>query len=501
MKAVPNPATSPHGIESSEGIQYDHSFHQHGPQLYVGGYGLNFLKDETGSARLVEGTRFAYPKDRVDALSDYLLDGARLMVRGKMLDPGAIGREISRPGAGQEAPGLVAVLDNMAVLKPEEQAAYGALKAHILGTGAPDSFVGHKHFWNSDFAVHQRAGYYSSVKMVSSRTYGTETVNGENSKGYWLPFGVNYIARLGGEYLDIFPVWDWAHLPGVTSPDEIPRFLSHVDQQNTFVGGVSDCVHGAAAMKIDVENGTSIHAYKAWFFFDDEFVALGAGISSKSKTAVSTTLNQTLRRGDFIADGRPIASGRQMLRDVSWVLHDEVGYVFPKKTTALASSGARSGSWADINSLQANTPVTKDVFALWLDHGVHPQGATYQYIVVPGTDASHLAGYAGRVPVRILANTTAMQAVQNDRLGIAQIIFYASGHLTLDGGVTVGVDQPAMILVEKVGASMKLAVSAPRGPTQLHVSLERAGKTRTAAFELRGGPSLGASQVQAVALP
>jgi hypothetical protein len=44
----------------AEGIQYDHSFHQHGPQLYVGGYGLNFLEDGTTNARLVAGTRFAY---------------------------------------------------------------------------------------------------------------------------------------------------------------------------------------------------------------------------------------------------------------------------------------------------------------------------------------------------------------------------------------------------------------------------------------------------------
>ena len=28
----------------------------------------------------------------------------------------------------------------------------------------------------------------------------------------------NYIYRRGNEYLDIFPVWDWARLPGVTSP-------------------------------------------------------------------------------------------------------------------------------------------------------------------------------------------------------------------------------------------------------------------------------------------
>jgi chondroitin AC lyase len=336
----------------AEGIQYDHSFHQHGPQLYVGGYGLNFLRDGTTNARLVARTRFAYATDKIDVLSDYLLDGARLLVRGKMLDIGAIGREISRPGASQEALGLVPSLDNMDVLKPEKRTEYDALRAHIQGTGAPYSFVGHKHFWNSDFTVHQRATYYASVKMVSARTYGTETINGENPKGYWLPFGANVIARRGDEYLDVFPVWDWAHVPGVTSPEEVPRFLSHVDQQDTFVGGVSDGVYGAAAMKVDMEAGTSIHAQKAWFFFDDEYVALGAGISSTKAVPVSTTLNQSLQKGDVIVDGRATPPGQRAMRDISWVLHDGVGYVFPGKAAAVVSTGARIGSWSEINSLQ-----------------------------------------------------------------------------------------------------------------------------------------------------
>lgn len=72
---------------------------------------------------------------------------------------------------------MLAVLDKLKALIPEEKAEYDALRAPILGTGPAYSFLGHKHFWNSDFTVHQRAGYYTSVKMVSARTYGTEPVS------------------------------------------------------------------------------------------------------------------------------------------------------------------------------------------------------------------------------------------------------------------------------------------------------------------------------------
>ena len=484
-----------------EGIQYDHSFHQHGPQLYVGGYGLAFLRDETATARLVEGTRFAYAGDKIDVLSDYLLDGERLMVRGKMLDYGAIGREIARPGTGQEALGLAPILDDMAALRPDRKGEYDALKAHILGSGAAFSFLGHKHFWNSDFTVHQRQKYYASVKMVSARTSGTESMNGENLQGYWIPFGVNYIARRGDEYVDIFPVWDWAHLPGVTSPDEVPRVVGHVDQLNAFAGGVSDGVYGAAAMRVDVETGTSIHARKAWFFFDDEFVALGAGISSIGGAAVSTTLNQSLQNGDVIVDGHAVAPGRQAMRDIAWVLHDTVGYVFPQRATVVVNTGPRSGSWSDISTLQAKTRVTKNVFSLWLDHGVRPSNASYQYIVVPGADVALLAAYIAHIPVHVLANTPNVQAVRHEQLGISEIIFYSSGHLSLGEGLILGVDQPCMILLEESGAAMKLAASAPRGPLQLHVSLGRAGKTKTVAFDLGDGPSLGAGYVETLDPP
>ncbi len=55
--------------------------------------------------------------------------------------------------------------------------------------------------------------------MCSERTVGIElNMNSENKLGYWLPYGLTYIYRRGDEYTAIFPVWDWALLPGVTSP-------------------------------------------------------------------------------------------------------------------------------------------------------------------------------------------------------------------------------------------------------------------------------------------
>ena len=375
---------------------------------------------------------------------------------------------------------------------------YDALKTHIEGKGAAYSFLGHKHFWNSDFTVHQRPGYYASVKMNSAHAYGTEKLNGENLKGYWLPLGVTYIARRGDEYGGIFPAWDWARLPGVTNPDELPQFLSHVTQQSDFVVGVSDGSYGASAMQLDIQRETSIHAHKAWFFFDDEFVALGTDIGSTSGQAVSTTINQSLLKGSVVVDGAVMAPGQHNLAGVSWVLHDGIGYVFPSRTNAALRTGPRSASWSTINVMMPATPVTRDVFALWLDHGVRPQHASYQYIVVPDTDAARLTQYAAKPAVTILANTPLVQAVRHERLGTAELIFYAPGRQLVRKGLTIAVDRPCAVLVHETGGSAKLALASPRGPLDVHVSLELPSGTKTVTFDLRGGPALGASHVETI---
>ena len=47
-------------ITVEEGVQPDYSFHQHGPFIYNGSYGSNFLRESIWMATIVHGTVFAY---------------------------------------------------------------------------------------------------------------------------------------------------------------------------------------------------------------------------------------------------------------------------------------------------------------------------------------------------------------------------------------------------------------------------------------------------------
>lgn len=478
-------------IKGEDGsIQPDFSFHQHGNLLYNGGYGQGFLTDSLQFAAALQGTQFAFTQDKLDILSDFLLQGSRLMMRGHMLDYGAIGREISRKEGGREADRFVTACEELARMEPDKAQEYAALEAHIEGTGAPHSFLGHKHFWNSDFSVHQRELYYTSVKMNSHRNNGMESINGENVKGYWLPYGATYIARRGDEYAGIFPVWDWFHVPGVTSV-EVQMSLEADDRQpGSFVGGVSDGEYGASAMDLELP---SIHAHKAWFYFDKEFVALGSGISSPLPQVVSTTLNQTLLKGDVIADGQVLQHRYQVLKSVRWLLHDGVGYVLPPQANLYLNIGPQQGSWNDINLGYSKDRVEEMVLQMWFDHGHRPEAASYQYIVVPGIDAAGISEYTKNPPVRTLANSKDVQAVRHERLGISQVVFYAPGHLILTNDLAITVDKPCIVQIRELAHALKVSASSAIGPLPLRLDVEIGGTSKVVVFNLPGGALSGQS--------
>jgi len=482
-------------ITDKEGIQIDYSFHQHGAQLYNGGYGYGLLQDSSMYAFFVAGTRFAFLQDKIDLLSTYCLAGCRWMMRGPMFDYGANGRGLVRkaslPALGASFPGKYC--DQLAVLNPSHKAEYDAIKAAMLGTGEPWTVLGNKQFWRSDFMVEQTKDLYFSVKMNSSRTVGIETINGENLKGYLLPFGLTYIAPTGKEYFNIFPVWDWAHLPGVTAPTVVPPIKNNFHQPNDFVGGVSDGKNGACAMKLDLD---LVHAHKAWFFVGDSVVALGVGISSTSDQPVDTTLNQTLLNGPVVVDGKTVEAGEHELNGVSWVLHNGIGYLFPTKSDVVMHNTTQTGSWQSISSSVAPGDVSEKVFSLWVNHGVKPTTGSYAYVVVPGADTKKLAAFAEKVPVEILANTTDVQEVRNDALGVWQAIFYSPGKVTLRPGLTLQVDQPCMVQVTEGKGGSKVALASPMSGGAVHVSVG----SQQVSFDLPTGPMAGSSQTKEISL-
>lgn len=437
-------------VTDKEGIQPDYSFHQHGHFIYNGSYGSNFLRESIWMATIVHGTTFAYSDAQTGILRDYFLQGTRWMLRGNLFDYNVRGRGVGRDnGLKPLADIILPQLEHFIIVDPDYQDQYEAAKNHIANR-TPQDINGNKHFWRSDYTIHHRPAYFTSLKMCSERTVGIElNMNSENKLGYWLPYGLTYINRRGDEYTAIFPVWDWALLPGVTCPHaEITTYdkAESKTQLTSFVGGVSDGEYGVSAMDFSKQD---TKAKKAWFWFDEEWVALGAGISSNYEAAVVTGINQTLMNGEVMLDGKQLKKGIHRPEDPLWVWQDGVGYIFPGDEPVNIKADVQKGNIQRMYGLGKDTVYSHEVFSLWFDHGQKPQSGTYQYIVVPGKESEEMAGYAQNLPLTILSNTVKLQAVSHDQLEITGLVFHQAGEFLVSKDLTISVDSPCLLLLSK----------------------------------------------------
>ena len=208
-------------------------------------------------------------------------------------------------------------------------------------------------------------------------------------------------------------------------------------------------------------------ARKAWFFFDDEYVCLGSSLFAEAETPVYTTVNQTLLNGEVIAksrkDQRVLGKGKHQIEHTAWVLHAGVGYVFPNSRDVHVRNEEATGNWRDINhqARSSTEDVKMDVFTLWLDHGVKPQGAGYEYIVVPSTEPAQLEAYERSSPIEVLKNSESLQAVMHRTLNRSQIVFYNAGEIKLDD-VLLSVSAPCVVMVKTNGHTIEqLAIADP----------------------------------------
>jgi len=460
-------------VTEKQGVQPDYSFHQHGPFIYNGNYGNNFLRESIWMATIVHGTGFAYSDAQIRILRDYFLQGTRWMLRGNLFDYNVRGRHVGRDtGLLPYAEVLLQQLEHLIIADPEYRDAYETAKMQIENK-FPQDIEGHKHFWRSDYTAHHRPAYFTSLKMCSNRTVGIElNMNSENKLGYWLPYGLTYIYRRGDEYNAIFPVWDWALLPGVTNPHvEVVEYdKSESRTQNTsFVGGVSDGKYGVSAMDFS-KRGTV--AKKAWFWFDNEWVALGAGITSDQEGTIVTGINQTLLNGKVLIDGKRLKKGHFKLKNPLWICHDNVAYLFPEDEPVNIKTDIQQGNIQRIYGLGKDTVYAEEVFSLWFDHGLKPQNESYQYIVVPGIIPNELSRYAKKTPITVLSNTKKIQAVSHDHLEITGIVFHKAGEFALSQELVVRVDQPCLLLLTK----RMITVSDPTASLkEIAITLERGG--------------------------
>ncbi|WP_171056504.1 discoidin domain-containing protein [Paenibacillus sinopodophylli] len=469
------------------GIQSDMSFFMHGKTNYTTGYGRSFARDMSFWAYVTSGTIFSYSKIAIDSLSSYLLDGTRYLVRGDVAD---LGMGMNGPDwPDYESAALTFYEDPlqwMLAANPARAAEFASFLNNIRQVGTITSNgqdANNMTQWQTLVSSHMRNDFGITVKMSSSTVKGGEwrTIHpsGYNLL-YWTPQGATAIQRTGDEYRPIYPLMDWAHVPGTTAPYALTKD-GNFNNPKTFVGGVTDERYGATAFDF---NKLSTSGKKGYFFFDNEMVALGAGITSTNAASIHTTLNQSQAVGEVLVDGNPLADG-PLQTNGRWAYNDNIGYIFPNPTDFKVQRETKTGKWSDVITGSSTAPITQSIFSVWLDHGVKPTNASYQYIVLPNKTSEEVSSYASDNPIRILSNTPSVQAVRHNTLGIAEMLFYKAGTVTVRDGLTVKVDQPAMVIVDESVSPVRISVSNPETPGIIvNVTLNRNGETSTTSYKL-----------------
>ena len=447
-----------------EAIQVDNSFYMHGKQFYSNGYGLSMFRDMSFWIYMFRDTQFSLGQDVIDRMANYMIKGTSWTIRGDIIELYLGYRPYNHQvGYKNYASAYIEPLERMIASDSKHAVQYQMILDNITGKISSNGKDGNYYMWRSGYASHMRDNYGVNIKMDSKELIGGEW-RGSWPKGkpnylsiYWTSSAASTISVDGDEYTNVFPTYDWTHTPGTTTPTMMPT--SHPKNGRfrngtSFTIGVNDGKYGNTAYKMN-KYGTTVN--KGYFFFDNEFIALGSGISSTNDNPIHTTLNQ-VEAENLIVDGQSVTKGSKNTYTPKYIYNGKVGYIIPDNQSVTVSYDDQK----DVPSLwseEEKEKLSNDIFTAWIDHGKKPKNASYSYIVVPGKTVDEVKAYADNVPITIVSNTNDVQAVRHDGLKQTQINFYKAGSLEYKKGHTVTVDHPCSLIIDESGNERKVTVA------------------------------------------
>lgn len=491
-------------VTTADGFYVDGSFIQHSDVPYTFSYGDVLLKGVGELLNLLSGSSWTVTDPDAGNVFKWVYDSYEpLLYKGAGMDM-TRGRAISRPNlqdhvAGHSVIGSIAMLTQFAA--PADSAAFKSMIKYWLNADTSRSFYGgrdirsivvvksimndpgvapraelikHKPYASMDRVVHLRPGFGFGLSMYSNRIQNYEDMNQENRRGWYTGDGMTYLYNndLTAYSEDFWPTVDPYRMPG-TTVDTMSRTdgSGEANSPNDWVGGTSlQDLYGVTGMDFKAWNSTLV-AKKSWFMFDDEVVALGAGITNTNNRTIETIIEN--RKVNGTGDNALTVNGTakstalgwtETMNAVNWihlagnVAGSDLAYYFPGSATVTGSRQARTEAWSAINYKASTTPVTRNYVTLWFDHGSNPSSQTYSYVLLPNKTSSQVSGYAANADITILENTAAAQAVRESTLNLTAVNFWNDAIKTA-GAITS--NRKASVMTRMTGAQLEVAVADP----------------------------------------
>ena len=428
-------------VTAGEGVQPDYSFHQHGSRLQMYQYGKAFLWENVRIAWQLHATSFAFPQEKIDILTDFVLQGWQWMARGIHTVPGTMDRSSSRKNE-LHSPDIRALLPYLIALAPAKK---DSLTNVLRNQNSIDALNGFRYYPYSDFAAYHQKDFSFFLKTISERTLTTESINNENLKGHLLNSGDAYLIRDGEEYYNLMPVWNWEYLPGVTAfkgADKIKR--------QSFAGSVGNGRIGLTSMDyllLSKDGRSSINAKKSWFCVGDKIICLIAGLKGDHLDTAYTALDQCRWRGDVIVNKQTnkITEGDHLFTHLKWIYHSGFGYIPLGETSASVQLHTATGSWKTINRSETDERLKEKIFMPVLLHEGLTNSQSLGYMLAYCKNSREAERLSKKPSCKIVRNDSACQSVSFED-GTLMVSFFQPASVNFKN-VRLSVDRPCLILI------------------------------------------------------
>ena len=439
-----------------EGLQYDHCFHQHGPQVQFGNYGKGYFDVATTFIQLLSGTSYAVPAEAEKLIFDYFYHGLRWTLYKDQMDYLACGRQIWRESAYAKYRQIRSIARRFD--KKDD------MRAKVDDFFKADSVLeGSNYFFRSDYLIHRRKDFYFSYKMCSSRVIGSETINKENLQGLYLGCGVMQYKQTGTEYDNMPALWDWRRLPGLTvvyDNDSLNAARArHKTNRSSAVGAVSDGMNTGIIMN---SSSTKLGYWKSVSAIDKTVVFNVSNIYNKTKSPVNTTIDSRLYafpvKVTAMGAVKEYTGGVHKLTAVTKVVHGNTAYTFFAPQDVVLAIEEKSVPWKSV-AVDAKGIQKGKVFTLYVDHGVAAEN---------GDKLSCAVSPADSVPDVVTRFEDCGNIVTDNKSKITYAYFFLPGTMTLPCGAKISCDKKAAVML---AGSKILAADAQQKNRSLKVTL------------------------------
>jgi chondroitin AC lyase len=199
-------------------------------------------------------------------------------------------------------------------------------------------------------------------------------------------------------------------------------------------------------------NRDRLTARKSWIFTDQFILCLGAGITTDSACAVTTSVEQRLQNGSLL-------QLKNKKKDTRY-LHDTTGYIVLDGKEVKTQVGQRTGHWNEIMNIYPDDMTeTQAVVSIWINHGVTPKNESYAYFVLPATNQEAVKDF-DTSSVKI-SNTRDIQMVALPAENTHYIASYIPLQVDLYKDVHLESDFSGLFLIKRIGNDLQITVSDP----------------------------------------